>query len=289
LYQIVAYFESKIENTMTWFERLAVLNLPTTHSNISTLPVYFSGSKYIKQPILDELSQEYKWADVSQISFKKLKSQTKTRKEILKYMLENRIYSKIYKYSRIDILLLQIIQKYLRLLRQTDDDKKTTLDKPLLEEIYTKCFEFLQEYSNESIIVLIDCRTSYFQKYKQNFNEIILHTLAMSALMAKRILYSFMEFIVIVDDDMMLVGEEFKNNMSEMNNTSDEIITDNYANSVVESLTQDESENVLFVQQKIYENLRSNDKILRCLDKKLIKKIIINAHKSNTFLDFELN
>ncbi|ATZ81483.1 guanylate kinase-like protein [Drosophila innubila nudivirus] len=272
---------------MTWFERLAVLNLPTTHSNINTLPVYFSGSKYIKQPILDELSQEYTWADVSQISFKKLKSQTKTRKEILKYMLENRIYSKIYKYSRIDIQLLQIIQKYLRLLRKND---KTTLDKPLLEEIYTKCFEFLQEYSNESIIVLIDCRTSYFQKYKYNFNEIILHTLAMSALMAKRILYSFMEFIVIVDEDM-IVGEEFKTNtsinVSEINNPSDDIITENYAN--VESLTQNESENVLFVQQKIYENLRSNDKILRCLDKTLIKKIIINAHKSNTFLDFELN
>ncbi|AYP97952.1 guanylate kinase-like protein [Mauternbach virus] len=257
---------------MTWFERLAVLNLTIAQSNINTLPVYFSGSKYIKQPILNELNDEYEWADVSQISFKKLRSQSKTHKEVLQYMLENRSYSKIYKYSRIDILLMQIIQKYLKLLRKNE---KTLLNEMLLEEMYRECFKFLQEYSNESIVVLIDCRMSYFRKYKYNFNEIILHTLAMVALMGKRILYSFIEFIVIIDD---------KNNK-----TNDDETNTNYVNLMQTSLNQDEIKNVLFVQKKLYENIRSNDKILRYLDNVLIKKIIINAHKSNNFLDLELS
>lgn len=274
---------------MTWVDRLVVLNLPN-YSNITLVPVYFSGSKYIKQPILDELQKEYSWADVSQITYKRLiKSQTtRTRHQVLQYLLNHRGYSKIYKYSNVDILLMQMIQHNLRQIRKIENFK---MNIGYLNGVYKQFFDFLQETSNSHIVVLIDCRIKYFEQYHHNFNEIILHTIALVALMSKRLLYSFIEFIIIMDEIKSV--EEIRDNecfnYESMTKDKNHIVNNDFENLTSSILSASEIQNVAFLQRKVLENLHHSDKILKHLDKNLIKKIIINAHRSNNSLDLELS
>lgn len=310
---------------MSWLDRLTNLNLPTQMNNVATVPVYFGGSKFIKQPILDELEHEYDWVNVSHVTFHKLANQTKKNNDrILKYLLQNRTDNKIYKYSNIDFKLLKIVHKHLVDLKFAGVNE---FNSSILKMVYDDCCDFLQRPSNEKIVILLDCRRSYFEKYAEHEMELLLHTVAFIALMRKRILYSFIDFIVIIDKDVVFTpicmnnikmldkfsmitnGQNNENDVFERHNMHDEqknkLYT--YQNNVydikcenIESFVneneylQDKAArdkmmpNLNFIRKILFDNLTDDDHILYDYDKKIIKKILINAHKSNIVVDFEL-
>lgn len=294
---------------MSWLDRLATLNIPThITTNITTVPVYFGGSKFIKQDILTELANEHSWVDISNITFKRVAQQTNaTIENILQYLCEHRCNSKIYKYSSIDFMLMQIVQKYLdasgiqlttaETTSNTNMDLTTNIRRPhnitipIIEQMYHECCDYLQESSNEKLVILLDCRLEYFIKYKHSLSEILLHTAACIALMNRRKLYNFIDFIIIIDKNLTTTQYIFKlTGIADSKNIyiNDMQIKNHDQSDYLFTLSTDELDKIRFLQNLLLENLHKNDNISYWYDKKLIKKILKNAHKSDIVLDLEL-
>lgn len=243
---------------MSWMQRLILLN-EKTHQNLESLKespaletVFLDGSKHLKDPIMKEISKDYSWADISNMSFKTLPHFH--RDKLLKTMLNNRNDSKIYKHSNQGILLTQIVQKFI------ETGKK--VDRKMVKNLYDECCKALQKPSNDKIVVVIDCRKTYFEDYKSNFTEIVLTNTAFISLLSKSYLFPFIEFFLVCDEV----------NKEEIEKT-------------------DEKEDIIdHLQKMLMANRPSGIKIHFNLDENTMKevgKIIVSAHRVNDLTDFE--
>lgn len=234
---------------MSWFERLNALNLPNDNCVRVNNAVYFGGSKFIKRQILEEIAKEYPWASVSNITFQNLYSRYNENVEkVLAHLLNDRCEPMIYENSNENVILLQIVQKYL-------NRRVVRVDSETLENIYKECCDLLQESSNQKSVLVLDCRKSYFETYKHQYrDEIYLQTFAFIALMHKRVLFPFMDVVIIIDE---VIYEKF----------GDEMRT---------------------LYKLLRLNISSNDIILQNMDKGIIKKLLVNAHKSCDFIESDL-
>lgn len=149
--------------------------------------VFFDGSKFLKQGLMDEIAKEHVWAEVSRLSFKMFKYTD----AILKKLLVCRTDLKIYKHSEPNLVLLQLVHRYLMM--------GCEITTAFLDLFFNVCCEHLQKSSNEKVIVLIDCRYDYFQKHNKNIHEILLITVSHLALLHSKYLFPCMQFYIVTD------------------------------------------------------------------------------------------
>lgn len=219
-----------------WSEKLKSLSHGLLTKTHILDPVYFGGSKHLKQKILNEIIIENKWADVSNKNFKTLIKYISIN-ILVDLFLNHRYDNKIYKHSNPNIILMQLVQKYLHMF-----SKITHFE---LLSIYNESCNILQTSMNEKIIIVIDCRHVYFEQYASDLNELLLNTASNIALLNKRSLYPFIEFVIIMDIDK---------------HYNDCNIIDN-------------------LQQLLLSNLSKKDVIYNELDSSVIKKLIVAAHR----------
>lgn len=131
--------------------------------------------------------------------------------------------------------------------------KYSQINLDILLDIYETCCDHLQYSSTSKSILILNCQREYFKKYSNYKLELYLRTFAYLALLHKRCLFPFMDVIVIRDKD---------------------ISTKNiYLQAIYKILNT---------------HLYTSDKIIYSFNKNLIKTAIVNAHKANTLIEFDL-
>lgn len=236
---------------MSWVERLQNLNLPKTDKYVTVDSLYVDGSKFIKQPLLQEIARENPWISISNITFQRLYRRYNSDVEkVYSHLMNERCDAIIYENSNQNLLLLQTVQQFLL--------KYKSIDLKVLNNIFDTCCNLLQNSSTHKSILIIDCRYEYFDKHKQHANELYLQTFAQAALLKKRCLFPFMDIVIIKDRN-------------------------------VDCCDVDQQDFLLRIYEMLQANLYTTDTILYSFNNHVIKNRIINAHKSNGLLDLELS
>lgn len=168
--------------------------------------VFIGGSQYTKQHILEHLKAVYTWIEVSNISFQLLYTKyNKNLDLVLNHLFNGRTEPKIY------VLSDQELQLYQQVLTKVYDynhenDHETTPSQQItpqfIQTVYNDCCDCLQESSMSRIVMVIDCRWKYFAQRPVNTqNRLYLQTASYAAIMSKRHLHPFIEFILVKDTE----------------------------------------------------------------------------------------
>lgn len=245
---------------MSWVTRFHKLKQPDNQPPDELDPVFISGSKFISDIIIKELSIKYPWADISNVSFSRLKTTyTNDYKKILGYMKHNRCDSKIYKHCNIDLLLIQIVNEF------KYRDQSSSISN--LNAIFDKCSSLISgfEIDTAKTIFVLDYRQKYFESHYNYVDELLLYSSAALALLNKKYLFPFIEFIVISDD-----WNDQQKQIAHSNDSSKQYIT-----------------SLIHLQKKL-EEIRPHIKISNVFDIKYAIKLIIDAHIISDTIELEL-
>lgn len=163
-------------------------------------PLFIGGTRKTKELILNNLRQRYSWIDISNISLQLLNVQYKNNiKLVLNHMYNGRNEPKIYDTSDPEVkLYFQILTNYY----QGYESNKSSMEETV-RQVYTECRHSLNEPSTAHIILTIDYRleTIAQQKSRREQYQLFLEIASYAAIMSKRHLYPFIEFIVICDPE----------------------------------------------------------------------------------------
>lgn len=154
--------------------------------------VFIGGSQHTKQQILEYFRRTYAWIEISNVTFQLLTAQYNGNiKLVLNHLLNGRTEPKVYIHSDQEILMHQhVIHKH------TKTEQTPTPE--LLRRVYNECCDCLQETSTSRIVIVIDCRHKY---YTQHSTQLYIQTMMFAAMMHKRHLYPFIEFVLVQDDN----------------------------------------------------------------------------------------
>lgn len=239
---------------MSWLTRFYNLkqnNDESQHDNLE--PVFISGSRFIHNSLIKELVQKYPWADISNVSFSRLKSKYAIDDvKILNYMQNNRCDAKIYKHCNLDLLLIQTVHKYI--------NDKIPITMCILDNIFNEFSHLICgfEFDILKTVFILDYRLSYFETNFDYISELLLYSSAALALINKQHLFPFIEFVIISDD-------------TRISNI-------------------DSNEYIFFIShlQEKLKTIVQPSKILRTFDTEYIINLIITAHKAPDIIDLEL-
>lgn len=169
--------------------------------------VFIGGSQYTKQQILEHVRRTYTWIEVSNISFQLLHTQFYPHNIdlVLNHLFNGRTEPKVYVHSDQEIKLYQQVLNRITMANDGDTANTTTttqLTDQTLQKIFEECCDCLQESSTSRIVMIIDCRHKYFTQYSTNIQrQLFLQTVSYAAMMSKRHLYPFIEFILVKDHE----------------------------------------------------------------------------------------
>lgn len=223
---------------MSWLSRLhKIKEANTQHFDLGS--VFVSGSKFTIDKIIDRLSVENPWADISKISLS-------TMQKNLDLIKNNRFGSKIYKHCDLDLLLIQAVDKHL---------VREELILKRLVDIFLESSKMICAYESDAsmTIFILNLTYAYFEKHIDHREELLLYSSAALALVCKRHLFPFIDFIIISD------YEEPKNC----------------------------DESIHHIQQKL-KAITPPIKIYSQMDQELIIKLIMTAHTTRPLIEFEL-
>lgn len=243
---------------MSWTSRLMKLKQNDVPSHNDLEPVFISGSRFIKNILIEHLSTKYPWADISNVSLSRLKKKYNNNYDkIISYLKNNRYDSKIYKHCTIDLMLIQTVNDY--------NIRKTPITTTLLTEIFNKCSKLICSYDLDTAktVFILDYRRSYFYAHFEYIFELILYSAAALALISKKHLFPFIEFIVLSDDDIEPKNRIFNDD-------------DGYILKLISHLQQ--SLNIVMPPLKSAYDLDINHAV----------KLIINAHATTEIIELEL-
>lgn len=243
---------------MSWSSRLHKMkevNIPRLDDLDS---VFVSGSKFAIDEIINELRIQNSWADISKISLSNIQLAYPNEK-ILECMKNNRFDSKIYKHCDIDLMLIQNVIEYI--------PKTSSLIEKDLIDIFTESVKLICSHESDTdtskTIFILDFTHKYFERNLDHINELLLYSSSALALISKRHLFPFIEFVIISD-----CGETSKQPLNIPNSCE------------IEAL-------ILHIQQKL-KTIDSQIKVYSYMDMDLIIKLIMVAHTTQTSIDFEL-
>lgn len=245
---------------MSWASRFSKLKVdikePQPPDELD--PVYISGSKFINDSILLKLSEQYPWADISNISFSSLRIKyADDFKKIINYLIDSRVYSKIYKHCEVDLLLIKTVHRYLSTTNQITTD--------VLENVYNECSDLLSNIDVEvkKTLFILDFTSQYFQSHLEIIDELLLYSSAALALINKHRRFHHIEFVVF----------------SECSYKSEKKI--GYSQNICHHTL------IEHIQSKLRE-LKHGIKVEQTANVDKIIKLIINMHISKDSLDLDL-
>lgn len=195
---------AKVNNTMSWFDRLKMLDLPSEETTV-TDAVYVDGPRHIIDGLLLELQLENPWITISNINYDRLKRRYNDNIYLAtKYLLTQRTDAIIYETSNTNAYLRQHLNTSIA----TAIADITTQTMDTLMQLYQECCNQMPEYSMNKIVLVLDCRTATLMQWcsainsscndkKTLFLEIIMHL----AMLGRRQLHPLLETVVICDLD----------------------------------------------------------------------------------------
>lgn len=158
--------------------------------------VFIGGAQNIKQSIIQRLKQLNPWIEMSNITVQVLCDQYKNdRNLMLNHMYNGRTEPKIY------VMSDQELKLYDEILVQYYWSAPMTVH--TLKKVYNDCCNVLNESSTSRTVMIVDCRREYFAQHPNNQQQyqLFLQLASYAAIMSKRHLYPFIEFIIIRDSE----------------------------------------------------------------------------------------
>nr|DBA13070.1 TPA: Guanylate kinase-like protein [Oryctes rhinoceros nudivirus] len=251
---------------MSWVSRFHRLKQYKPPPPDELEPVFISGSKFMHDKIICELSRLYPWADISNVSFSSLKVKfANNYQKILDFMKHNRYDSKIYKHCNIDLLLLQTVHSYLK--------RNHAITTDLLDKIYTQCSSLLCGYESDisKTIFVLDYRLIYFMTFREHIDELLLYNSAALALIEKMHLFPYIEFVILCDTQL-----EF-----------DHLTATNGSSDSEAKATALESTLIAHLRIRL-QSINQPVKLKPNLDMDRVISIIINAHTMSNSIESDL-
>ncbi|ATY70235.1 guanylate kinase-like protein [Tomelloso virus] len=179
---------------MSWATRLNKLKSDYTLQHDNLDPVFVSGPINICNQIITELSVKCHWADISNISISRLMKQYNGNfNKILDFMRNNRVESKIYKHCEIDLLLIQLANQYATANPQISCSQLDTIYGEVSRLIYG-----CNSYTIKTVFIL-NLNLKLYPEASTEHNELLFYNSAALALLSKKHLFPFIEFIVVCD------------------------------------------------------------------------------------------
>lgn len=263
---------------MSWVSRFHRLKQYKPPQPDELEPVFISGSKFMHDKIICELSKLYPWVDISNVSFSSLKVKfANDYQKILDFMKHNRYDSKIYKHCNIDLILLQIVHSYLK------HDCVMTTD--LLDKIYTQCSSLICGHESDisKTIFVLDYRLIYFMTFREHIDELLLYNSAALALIEKMHLFPYIEFVILCDTQL-----EYDHSIALTNANSDESSDSDVKLSEVDALESTRFHILIAHLQTRLQSINQPVKLKPNLDLNRVISIIINAHIMSDSIDLDL-
>jgi hypothetical protein len=176
---------SSFSSSLSWYDRIARLNLPKrVYSEFTLEPVFVCGNRFVgKTRIIQELiDEEPEYCHASMIDYDSFKTNYGDNDlKIIEYMLKRRTSNMIYEHSVLCVVFDQIIKRYVPLLIRKSNNESIMFraDRKILMDFISDCRKSVSKLTmDRTVIILLNVVGEFYRNFKNNLPYLYLQTLA---------------------------------------------------------------------------------------------------------------